>query len=163
MTVMVIGLACRVDHNQPIVAAVRVARAEGQVVATVVLDRVRLSMHHDQAQQLLNLSADLDALLKDAGAEAVVIRTIESWGGRNRAPHEPSTRIRLWVEGVMLAAARRHVESVEALTGQMIGVACEGRKKEEVEAQARELVGSNVLLIDACAAGLAALARVESA
>lgn len=159
---MVIGLACRVDHNQPVIAAVRLDRLDGLIVARVLLDRVRLSMHHDQAQQLLNLSADLDALVKGAGAQAVVIRTIESWGGGKRSPHEPSTRIRLWVEGVMLAAARRHVESVEALTGQMIGVACDGRKKEEVEAQARTFVGSNAVLIDACAAGLAALARVES-
>lgn len=65
---MVIGLGCRIDHNVPIIGAVKIDRIDGAIEATILLDRVRLSKHHDQAQRLLNLSADLDALFKDARA-----------------------------------------------------------------------------------------------
>lgn len=94
---------------------------------------------------------------------AIVVATMEKWGGGIRKPHEPSTRLRLRVEGVLLETARRHVdEEVRILTGQQIGVEC-GSDKETVIGRARALVEPRDELVDACAAALAGLAQVERA
>jgi hypothetical protein len=157
---MVLGLACRVDDGQPLIGLVWLS--QGADGLSVEAQRLRPAKHHDRAQQLVNLAADIDTILKERDDQVAVVRTLEAWGGKQRAPHEPSTRLRLWVEGVLLSVGRRHIRSVEPLTGQAIGHAC-GSNKADVEARARELVESRVELIDACAAALAALSRERAA
>lgn len=155
---MVIGLACRVEGGQPVVGIVRLYQLTPE--PRVETFRIIPLRHHDRAQQLLNLGADLETQLKDEKPSAIVVRTVEAWGGGQRTPHEPSTRVRLWVEGVLLSVARRYTDDVRALTGQAIGQAC-GRSKAEVEGQARTLVELKPELVDAGAAALAGLALVE--
>jgi hypothetical protein len=159
---MVIGLACRVDDDQPHVGIVHLDRVDGQLQATAY--PLRPSRHHDRSQQLLNLAADLETHLADLSPAAIVVRTVERWGGRQRVPRDPSTRLRLWVEGVLLATARRHLEhEVAPLTGQEIGHACRSNK-DAVTAEAATLVDRHrPEFVDACAAALAALANVERA
>lgn len=156
---MVIGLACRVDDGKANVGFVELTRVDGDLRVQAVT--LRPSTHHDLSQQLLNLTADLETRLKDRALVAIAVATMENWGGGLRTPHEPSTRLRLRVEGVLLSTARHFVESeVPVLTGKQMGYEC-GSDKESVLAQARALVGKRDELIDACGAALSALARTE--
>jgi hypothetical protein len=159
VTGVVIGLACRVDQGKANVGLVELERDNGSLLATAFT--LRPSAHHDLSQQLLNLAADVETRLKDRRPVAIAVATMENWGGGRRTPHEPSTRLRLRIEGILLATARHFVDSeVPALTGQQMGHEC-GTDKKSVLAQASDLVGKRDELVDACAAALAALARSE--
>jgi hypothetical protein len=156
---VVIGLACRVEGGNWNVGLVELERVEGELRAEAV--RLRPSIHHDLSQQLHNLAADLETRLKDRGADAIAVGTMENWGGQHRTPQETSTRLRLRVEGVLLATARQFVDAeVTIFTGQQMGHECRS-DKESVLAEARVLVGNRDELVDACGAALSALARSE--
>ena len=159
---MIIGLGCRPDGDQPNIGIVHLERVEAEL--RVSATPLRPSRHHDLSQKLLNLAADLETHLADLQPAAIVVRTMERWGGGQRSPHEPSTRLRLRVEGVLLATARRHIESeVRVLTGQEIGRICNSNK-DAVNAQAQALLGDQRRrpeLVDACEAALAGLTLSE--
>lgn len=151
---MALGLACRVDGSQAIIAVVRLGDGTDAPI-DVLWPRYRTSQHQDLSQQLLNLHADLIALVDGAGESVAVVRTIERWGGGRQAPRDSSTRLRLWVEGVLLAACRAHVPNVTPMTGQEIGTKV-GKSQADVETEAQQLSAGQPVVIDATCAAIAA-------
>ena len=152
---MVIGLVCNIDE-EPVVVGIEIIEGDDGHLSHDEVFRHRASASDDWAQQLHLLAQHLDTTLKAAGAETIVIRSVEAWRGGAQAREGPK-RKRLQVEGVLLEVSRRHASRVEAQTGREIGATC-GLDKRAVEEQARTLRGGRRDQIEAGTAALAALA-----
>lgn len=143
------GIAPRIEQGRPIVTALELS---GSVEAPEV---VRALTHRcepgDPARALFLLSTYLETELRKAPPRVVVVRAMD-WTPNRR---ETTVRPRLHVEGVILAAVRREVETVQALSGKVIGDLLQ-LGKAGAEARAKVLLPGQDL--NAALAGLAALA-----
>lgn len=149
------GVECHIEAGQPVVTALAVDGPRLSASGSVVF-HLRSAPIEDRAQQLRSLAAAFETQLSASLPSAVVIRSID-W---NRFTKETTTRPRYQVEGVLLAAARRHVELVEAAHGRAIGDIL-GYSKAAAEAEAAERFGGEHM--QAGSAALAALVRAGEA
>jgi hypothetical protein len=149
------GLGCNIDRGDFIVIGLGVEGPRGAPTAREVF-RHRSNAREDWAQKLRSLASDLEAQIRIAPPDAIVLRSLD-WAPRRS---EGPTRLRYQVEGALLLTARRHVPVVEGHSGREIGVIC-GCTKPQIEAEAVAAFGAAAR--DPGAAALAALVRAGQA
>jgi hypothetical protein len=144
------GIACSIQKGQPVVSGWKVTGPRTEAVGEEVF-RHTCNPKEDWALQLDGLAAHLETRLRAEPPSVVVVRSLDySSFGRKEAV----SRLHYQVEGVLLAAARNHVDQVHSLTGREIGRVCD-LTKAGIDAEAESLFGPTAR--EQGAAGLAAL------
>lgn len=150
------GISSHLESGQPVVVGIRVNGPRRSLSGKEVF-RHRSNPNDDWAQKLRAIAADLETVLQRDRPDAVVLRVMDSSPASRR---EQVARKRYGVDGVILAAARRHVDIVDSRSGKELGSLC-GSSKNAVQAEASAAFGGG--LKDAGAAAIGALVLVGQA
>src|SRR5436305_821488 len=114
------GISGHLEAGEPVVVGIWANGPRGSLKGQEVF-RHRSSPNDEWSQKLRALTADLETALKRDPPDAFVIRSLD-WSPATR--REEVARRRYQIDGALLAAARRHVEIVDALSGRELGALC---------------------------------------